>query len=301
MNKVLANILEKPVPKGLSIPKVQTLIKEVAMLDTNSKLVYSASGERIIKELDKYGVKDIPQNYRGVLLEHWLELLSQTQETITEVPKPTGPDATTLTSDQLTDLGESAEKRAQQKATIQAREKEAVAKFQKQGKKRFRDQQKEEALKEKRTQDLLNQFFKSKVVVIPTEEINPVASETPTHKQPKVNEGETWRFSFTGQGQSDLDAQINEILESKTSQKIKPLVVPGGVQFEFFLPTSAVISLKSEFEQLTATLQKKSTAQTPNNSLPMGIVNMSWYKKRNLGSRKIPSGNVLVIVWISTL
>lgn len=174
MNKVLADILDRPVPKGLSIPKVQALIKEVAMLDTNSKLVYSASGERIIKELDKYGVKDIPQNYRGVLLEHWLELLSQNQETVTEVPRPTGPDATTLTSDQLTDLGESAEKRTQQKTTIQAREKEAVARFKETGEKRYQDQQREEALKEKQAQELLNQFFKKvggKVVVVPVGEI----------------------------------------------------------------------------------------------------------------------------------
>lgn len=145
MNKVLADILERPVPKGLTTSKVQELIKRVEEFDTNPKMVYSASGEKILKELDQYGAKDIPQNYRGVLLEHWLELLLQTQETITEAPRPTGPEATTLTSDQLTDLGESAEKRAQQKATIQAREKEAVSKFKETGEKRFKEQQKASA------------------------------------------------------------------------------------------------------------------------------------------------------------
>ena len=111
MNKVLADILERPVPKGLTVTKVKSLIQDVAKLDEQPKLVYSSNGEKILGELNRYGAKDIPQNYRGVLLEHWLEILSQTQETITEAPRPTGPEATTLTSDRLENLGEYAEQR----------------------------------------------------------------------------------------------------------------------------------------------------------------------------------------------
>jgi len=141
-------------------------------LKPRQKTIYNSKIDQLRDDLDKAGIsKDLTLREAERALEKWIELLSQTQETVTEVPRPTGPDATTLTSDQLTDLGESAEKRAQQKATIQAREKEAVAKFQEQGEKRYQDQQKAEALKEKQTQELLNQFFKAKVIVVPTEEI----------------------------------------------------------------------------------------------------------------------------------
>lgn len=114
MNKILATILETPAPKGITTSKIESLIQEVAEIDTNPKLAYSARGERILKELDKFGVKNIPQNYRGVLLEHWLELLSQNQENITESPeyqtttteviRPAQQNSTTLTNDQLENL-----------------------------------------------------------------------------------------------------------------------------------------------------------------------------------------------------
>lgn len=85
MNKVLTDILSKPVPSNLTIPKVKILIQEVAKFDENPRMVYSSSGEKLLKELDKLGAKTIPQNYRGVLLQHWLEQLLETQQTITDI------------------------------------------------------------------------------------------------------------------------------------------------------------------------------------------------------------------------
>lgn len=170
MNKILADILERPIPKDLTVTKVKSLIQNVAKLDENPRLVYSANGEKILKELDQYGAKDIPQNYRGVLLEHWLELLSQTQETITDVPRPTGPEATTLTSDQLENFSKDVE-RQKQSEKIRADQKIETDRFKKRGEEIYAEQQRALAQKEKQTQELLNQFFKAKVVVIPTEEI----------------------------------------------------------------------------------------------------------------------------------
>ncbi len=150
--------------------RLNTLVDED--LKPKQKIIYNSKIDQLRNDLDKAGIsKDLTLREAERELEKWIELLNNPQTTTTEVPRPTGPDATTLTSDQLTALGESVEKRAQQKATIQAREKEAVAKFKETGEKRYQDRQKAEALKEKQTQELLNQFFKAKVIVVPTEEI----------------------------------------------------------------------------------------------------------------------------------
>ncbi len=57
----------------------------------------------------------------GIKFEEWFELLSNPQTTITEVPRPEGLNNTTLTSDQLENLGEFAERR--DTALKQSREK----------------------------------------------------------------------------------------------------------------------------------------------------------------------------------
>ncbi len=222
MNKVLADILERPVPKGLTVTKVKSLIQDVAKLDEQPKLVYSSNGEKILGELNKYGAKDIPQNYRGVLLEHWLEILSQTQETITEVPRPTGPEATTLTSDQLENLGEQADEQKRKYNQTVKNQKEAVDKFKKAGEKRYQDQQ-----KEKQTQELLNQFFKAKVVVVPTEEIPEVKLSKENKETLIAAETAAKEDPFTTK--KIFEEKIKEAL-SKTEQEYKDTVSNESIE-----------------------------------------------------------------------
>jgi len=173
MNKIVTDILKSPVPKGLTSEKTKELIRKVEEIDLNSKLVYSAKGEKILQELDQYGVKDIPQNYRGVLLEHWLELLSQTQENVTELPQYEAQNSTT--SFDLETKIENAEKLKQKNEEIRSKEKEAVAKFKEAGEKRYHDQKKADEYKQKildqRIQDAIRN---KKIVVIPTEQISTV-------------------------------------------------------------------------------------------------------------------------------
>jgi hypothetical protein len=124
------------------------------------------------------------------------------------------------------------------------------------------------------------------------------SSEEPSaRKQPKVNEGETWRFSFTGSSTHEIESGILEALRS-ISVETKPLTVPGGIQFDFMLPVSQLIPLKGRLETLVFSLQSKTG---PGKSASGGGVNLSWYKKKNMGTRRIPDAHVQVIVWISTL
>jgi hypothetical protein len=225
MNKVLADILDRPVPKGLTIPQVKTLIQKVAELDENPKLVYSTNGEKLLKELDRYGAKDIPQNYRGVLLEHWLELLSQTQETTTEIPEY--ETQTTTTGLDLETKIENAEKLRIKNETIRTREKEAVSKFKEAGEKRYQDQQKAEVLKEKQAQELLNQFFKAKVVVVPTEEI-PEVQLTKENKETLIaaemaakEDPATTKKIFEEKIKEALDKSEKEYRDSITKETIE--------------------------------------------------------------------------------
>jgi hypothetical protein len=131
------------------------------------------------------------------------------------------------------------------------------------------------------------------------ENITKSSSEAPAQKrQPKVNEGETWRFSFTGSATNEMEAGILEALRSLGVSEQKPLNVPGGIQFDFVLETGKLLNLKTQLESTVGELQRKSViAQTT----PLAYANMSWYKKKNMGTRKIPTGHVQVIVWVSTL
>jgi len=131
------------------------------------------------------------------------------------------------------------------------------------------------------------------------ETITKSSSDAPSQKrQPKVNAGETWRFSFTGSATPEIEASILEVLRKLHLEGQKPLNVPGGIQFDFILEVDRLLDLKNQLESTITEIQRKARAAQTS---AIAYANMSWYKKRNMGTRKIPAGHVQVIVWISTL
>ena len=131
------------------------------------------------------------------------------------------------------------------------------------------------------------------------EEVTKTSSEAASQKrQPKVNEGETWRFSFTGSATQEIEAGILQSLKKLKLEGAKPLGVPGGIQFDFDLRTDDLLPLKNQLETSISELQRKArSAQTTGPT----YANISWYKKKNMGTRKVAPGHVQVIIWISTL
>ncbi len=123
------------------------------------------------------------------------------------------------------------------------------------------------------------------------------SDELSSRKQPKVNAGETWRFSFTGAATNEIESGVMDSLQKLSISSDKPLTVPGGIQFNFVVPVERVIPLKNALEQLVNDIQQKTSVKGSG----MNLASFSWYKKRNMGTRKIPSGQVQIIVWISTL
>jgi hypothetical protein len=136
----------------------------------------------------------------------------------------------------------------------------------------------------------------------PAEDEEPItksSSEAPSQKrQPRVNEGETWRFSFTGSGTSEIEQAILDVLKKLGAESPKPINVPGGIQFDLILEVENLLKLKGQLETATTGLQKKTLS---NPTATSTFANMSWYKKKNMGTRKVPSAHVQVIIWISTL
>ena len=125
------------------------------------------------------------------------------------------------------------------------------------------------------------------------------SSEPPsTKRQPKVNEGETWRFSFTGSATTEMEDGILEILQKLRIHGAKPLNVPGGIQFDFNLETGKLLDFKARIEDLISSLQRKGAGAQAS---ALAYANLSWYKKKNMGARPIPANHVQVILWISTL
>ena len=123
-------------------------------------------------------------------------------------------------------------------------------------------------------------------------------TEGQSKKPLKVNAGETWRFSFTGPGTNDILNGVNETLKKMGLEKTKSITVPGGIQFDIFLPTSELSNMKLNLEEMTAHLQRRTSSSGTD---APAVVNMSWYKKKGMTGRKVPSGNVEVVIWVSTL
>ncbi len=121
-----------------------------------------------------------------------------------------------------------------------------------------------------------------------------VQESTTPRKQPKVNEGETWRFSFTGASTGDLESGITDAIKQNGGDSPKPITVPGGIQFDFSLSTQNLLPLKNSLEEMIRLIRNKKDA-------PAHAANMSWYKKKNMGTRKLSAGQVQVVIWISTL
>jgi hypothetical protein len=120
------------------------------------------------------------------------------------------------------------------------------------------------------------------------------SDEVTSRKQPKVNAGETWRFSFTGTATSEIENAALSVIDKLNLDAAKPVTVPGGIQFDFIAPVDQVILLKTGLEQKTVEIQQKSSANASS-------ANFSWYKKHNMGTRTIPGNHVQIIIWISTL
>jgi len=120
-----------------------------------------------------------------------------------------------------------------------------------------------------------------------TEESVGIDKPKSERKQPKAFEGEVWRFSFTGTSKTDLEKELKSILQKYSSQPPKGSVAPGGIQYDSFVKVSDLIALKMAFESLTDTQSH--------------TLKMSWYKKKNMGTKKIPSAHVEVVIWISTI
>lgn len=120
-----------------------------------------------------------------------------------------------------------------------------------------------------------------------TEEPLTTDSAKAERKQPKASDGEVWRFSFTGSAKLDLEKELKSITEKYASQPPRTSRAPGGIQYDAFVKVSELIPLKMAFEAIADT-----QTQT---------LKMSWYKKKGMPSKKVPSGHVEVVIWISTI
>ena len=136
---------------------------------------------------------------------------------------------------------------------------------------------------------------------VAAEPIQKEAENNTNRKQPKVNDGETWRFSFTGASTADLESGIIDILKHQGIESPKPLTVPGGIQFDFAFESQNLLNLKNAFEEMVNRIRNKSDPQAHTSGGSMNGANLSWYKKKNMGTRKIQPGHVQVEIWISTL
>lgn len=154
-------------------PNVIYSSKKNDFTDPNTGFVFNSSDD-LLNSLHEFGFQGKTLKEAGFELEDWYELLKQQQETITEAPRPEGQTATTLTSNQLENLEGDVE-RIKKSEKIREDQKKIVSDF---------EARQKEIYKEKQSEELLQQLFKGKkVIVVPNEEIQTL--EKPLTKQEK--------------------------------------------------------------------------------------------------------------------
>lgn len=136
------------------------------------------------------------------------------------------------------------------------------------------------------------------------ETLKPQQQSSPKEKkQPKVTSGETWRFSFTGvAGSTNLESEVQTTLEKTVANIVtKKSTVPGGIQIEAQVSVSSLIPIKSSLEDIVFKINQKNKNGNETTRATSTELNLSWYKKNMTQNQKINKGQVLVIIWISTL
>ena len=119
-----------------------------------------------------------------------------------------------------------------------------------------------------------------------TEESSTASAPKTERKQPRASEGEVWRFSFTGSAKIDLEKELKKTLQKHTPQSPRSSIAPGGIQYDAFVRVNELVPLKVAFEEIADS--------------QIHTLKMSWYKKK-MATKKIPSGHVEVVIWISTI
>ncbi|EKE06432.1 MAG: hypothetical protein ACD_19C00014G0046 [uncultured bacterium] len=139
----------------INFPEAKALKDAFEFYESSEKTVYNSkprifkengytftSTNDVLKELQKFGVsEDLSIKEAQFVLEKWYnDLLKNQTEIITEVPRPTEPEATTLTSDQFENFEKDVE-RIKESEEIRTSQKTETERFKKRGEEIFAEQQ----------------------------------------------------------------------------------------------------------------------------------------------------------------
>lgn len=109
----------------------------------------------------------------------------------------------------------------------------------------------------------------------------------------QVGKGEIWRFNL----KTDAPALVrSQILKTLTESGIPNSTIgiggveaPGGIQFDLFVPLTAIPTLKIQLEKL---------AGKPSENLPFSET-FTWYK--NHSKKPVPNNMSRVVIWLSQI
>jgi len=109
----------------------------------------------------------------------------------------------------------------------------------------------------------------------------------------QVGKGEIWRFNLKTDAPALVRSQIMKALTEtgipNTTNGIGGVEAPGGIQFDLFVPQSAIPTIKAHLEKL---------AGKPSENLPFSET-FTWYKNRS--KKPIPNGTSRVVIWLSQI
>lgn len=196
----------------------------------------------------------------GIKFEEWFEILNNTQETITEVPRPEGLNNTTLTSEQLENFDKDVE-RIKESEKIRADQKKVTEDFVKKGKSVYDEQQKiQEQIK--RAQEIQSELKNKTIyaqVVLTKEQI--------LSKQEEADLNTLREIANLSQ---DSRTKLIDDLSEKIVEKIRPVMIDATEEEIALASRNAAIDItekistpESRFEVPTQVAILSNLTQTP--------------------------------------
>lgn len=128
------------------------------------------------------------------------------------------------------------------------------------------------------------------------------AESVPNPSTLKIGSSEIWRFYVKTDSPKELRPRIQALLEDlKIAEQLPPvdraalsgIEAPGGIQFNFLAPVTAVPELMTKMQQLSSTLSVPDTQEAQTRQT------FTWYKSKS--KKTIPAGQARVVIWLSQI
>jgi hypothetical protein len=128
-----------------------------------------------------------------------------------------------------------------------------------------------------------------------------------TSAGPQTVAQEVWRFHLKTDTPIETAKAVETLLKERGAKSTRNpqapaqgLRVPGGIQFDLAVPSSAILEVKDSLNALVETNEQAIASRTNTEArIENGKTHFTWY--RSPAKKKVPVGHSRVVIWISQI